>query len=173
MEPRSVDDAERPDAGVPAGAYPAPLREEGAVLLPATVAGLMAALAGGVAWGAIVRFSEYEVGIVAWAIGLLVGLAVGFAARGTRGATLQAVAVACALLGVLVGKYLSFAWTIQDVAEEQGVEVGVLSGDMFSLFRENLDTVFGGFDLIWVALAAITAWRMLRPEPAPAVAAGE
>ena len=69
-----------------------------------------------------------------------------------------------ALLGILIGKYLSFAWVVQDIAEEDGVSLGVFSGETFSLFRENLGTVFSGFDLLWVGLAVFTAWRLLRPE---------
>jgi hypothetical protein len=144
--------------------------EQGAVLLPAAIAGVVAAIVGGVGWGAIVRFSEYEVGIVAWGIGLLAGLAVAFASRGARGRPLQAAAVVSALAGILVGKYLSFAWAIQEVAADQGVDVGVLSGDMLSLFRDNLGTVFGAFDLLWVGLAVVTAWRMLQPESSQAAA---
>ena len=35
---------------------------------------------------------------------------------------------------------------------------------MFSLFRENLSEVFGLFDLLWTALAVVSAWYALRPE---------
>jgi hypothetical protein len=31
-------------------------------------------------------------------------------------------------------------------------------------FREDLSEVFGWIDLLWVALAVITAWRVLAPE---------
>ena len=44
---------------------------------------------------------------------------------------------------------------------------------MFTLFREDLDMVFGLFDLLWVGLAVFTAWRLAQPdapEPAPAPA---
>ncbi|HVM16151.1 MAG TPA: hypothetical protein VM290_01030 [Gaiellaceae bacterium] len=142
-----------------------PIEEtRGPVLLPAILAGVAAAVVGGIVWGLIVRFSEYELGIIAWGVGLLAGMAVAFAARGARGPVLAAVAVASALLGILIGKYLSFAWVVQDIAEEDGVSLGVFSGETFSLFRENLGTVFSGFDLLWVGLAVFTAWRLLRPE---------
>jgi hypothetical protein len=35
---------------------------------------------------------------------------------------------------------------------------------MRSFFREELDAVFGWFDLLWVGLAVFTAWRALQPE---------
>ena len=90
----------------------------------------------------------------------------------TRGLVLQVVAVLCALLGILIGKYLSFVWVLQNAAEDEfgeGVDIPVFSMDTFDLFRDNLDTVFGWIDLLWVGLAVLSAWRALQPEePAPA-----
>ena len=49
------------------------------------------------------------------------------------------------------------------------VDIPVFSMDTFDLFRENLDTVFGWIDLLWVGLAVLSAWRALQPEePEPA-----
>jgi xanthosine utilization system XapX-like protein len=146
-------------------------RPAAALLLPALLAGLVAAIVGGVAWGLIVKWTDYEVGFVAWGIGLLVGIAVATATRGVRGPLFQVVAVLCALLGILLGKYLSFAWVLQEVAEEetQGVvEIAVLSMDTIDLFFDELGTVFDWIDILWVGLAVYTAWRALQPEPEPA-----
>ena len=150
-------------------------RPVAALLLPAVLAGLVAAIVGGVVWGLIVKWTDYEVGFVAWGIGFLVGVAIAAAARGARGLVLQVVAVLCALVGILVGKYLSFAWVLQEVAERetQGfVEISVLSTDTVDLFLEELGTVFDWIDILWVGLAVYTAWRALQPEePEPAPAA--
>lgn len=138
------------------------------ILVPALLAGLVAAAVGALAWGLIVRWTDYEVGIVAWGIGFVVGTAVVAGARGRRGPPLQVVAVACSLLGILLGKYLSFAFAIQELAEEEGFDVGLFSREMFDLFREELGTVFGLFDLLWAGLAVFTAWRLAqRQEPRP------
>jgi hypothetical protein len=145
-----------------------PISEEPRPLGLAVGAGLVAAIVGGVVWGFVVKLSEYEVGIVAWAIGLLVGVAVAGVSR-ARGPVLQAIAVACALVGILVGKYLSYALVLQEEAETAGVDVGLFSSEMWSFFREDIDIVFGWFDLLWVGLAVYTAWRALQPaEPEPA-----
>ena len=138
-------------------------RSSGAALLPALAAGLVAAVVGGVAWGLIVKWTDYEVGVVAWGIGFLVGLAVVTVAR-TRGLVLQVVAVLCALLGILIGKYLSFVWSLQELAKEDGVALPVLSMDTIDLFRDNLGFVFDWIDLLWVGLAVVSAWRALQPE---------
>jgi hypothetical protein len=31
---------------------------------------------------------------------------------------------------------------------------------MFRFFREDLDNIFGLFDLLWIGLAVVTAWRV-------------
>jgi hypothetical protein len=153
------------------------VREErplAALLVPAVLAGVVAAILGAVVWGLIVKWTDYEVGFVAWGIGFLVGIAVVAATRGARGLVFQFVAVACALLGILLGKYLSFAWVLQEVAEQEtqgAIEIPVLSMDTVDLFLDELGTVFDWIDLLWAGLAVYTAWRALQPqepEPAPA-----
>ena len=54
-----------------------------------------------------------------------------------------------------------------------GDELGLLSGEMFSLFRDELREVFGLFDLLWTALAVASAWYALRPEEPSEAAAAE
>jgi hypothetical protein len=137
------------------------------LLLPLGAA-LAAGIVGGVLWGLIVKWSDYEVGIVAWAIGFMAGTAVANVARGARGQQLQVIAVAGALIGILLGKYLSFAFSVQEDAQAVGVEVGLLSSEMFRFFRENLSDVFGLFDLLWIGLAVFTAWRIPGEEVKPA-----
>lgn len=140
-------------------------------LVRAIAAGVVAAVAGGVAWALIVKTSDYEIGIAAWAIGFLVGTAVVLASRGAKGRRLQVVAVVLALVGILIGKYLSYALVVQEDAESFGESIGLFSGDMFRFFREDLDAVFGLFDLLWVGLAVASAWRIPQaeePESLPA-----
>ncbi len=137
-----------------------PVREPSPSLLLALAAGLVAAVIGGVLWGLIVKWANYEVGIVAWAIGFLAGTAVVTVTRGARGSALQGIAVASALLGILIGKYLSFAFVLQDQASAQGIDIGVFSSEMRTLFQDNLGDVFGLFDLLWVGFAVFTAWRI-------------
>jgi hypothetical protein len=145
---------------------PSPVTEPSGSLLPAVAVGLVAAIVGGLAWGLIVKISDYEVGIVAWGIGFLAGTAVVFASRGAKGPPLQVIAVVSALIGVLLGKYLSYAFVVQEEAEKAGVNLGLFSSEMFRFFREDLENVFGLFDLLWIGLAVFTAWRVPQFEPA-------
>ena len=64
-------------ATTPAG----PIREEPRPLGLAVAAGLAAAVVGAVVWAFVVKLSDYEVGIVAWGIGLLVGVTVAGVSR--------------------------------------------------------------------------------------------
>jgi steroid 5-alpha reductase family enzyme len=158
-----------PEAGE--GDPPSPPTEPSGSLFPAIAAGLVAAIVGGVLWGLIVKISDYEVGIVAWGIGFVAGTAVVFATRGGKGRHVQVIAVVSALIGVLLGKYLSYAFVVQEQADAAGVSLGLFSSDMFRFFREDLDNVFGLFDLLWIGLAVYTAWRvpqLEQPEPAAA-----
>ena len=155
---------------------PSPLTEPSSSLLPAIAAGLVAAIVGGVVWGLIVKLSDYEVGFVAWGIGFIAGTAVVLAGRGAKGQRLQVIAVVSALLGILLGKYLSYAFVVQEQAESFGESIGLVSGDMLRFFREDLDAVFSLFDLLWVGLSVFTAWRIPQvdePEPEPVAAPPE
>jgi hypothetical protein len=138
-------------------------RTDPAAIAAAAGAALAAAAVGGVVWGLIAQSTEYEIGIVAWAIGWLAGTAAVFGARGGRGLPLQIVAVVAGLLGILLGKYLSFALVLQEVAEEVGAEIGLFSSEMRTAFRDDLGTVFGWIDLLFVGLAVYTAWRVPMP----------
>jgi hypothetical protein len=161
-------------AGMTEHPSPVPITEPSSSLLLPVAAGLVAAIIGGIAWGVIVKMSDYEVGIVAWGIGFIVGTAVVLATRGAKGPRLQVIAVVCALLGILLGKYLSYALVVQEEVESFGESIGLFSGDMFSFFREDLDAVFGLFDLLWIGLAVFTAWRIPQvDEPEPSAGPSE
>jgi hypothetical protein len=143
-------------------------RSAAALYVPAILAGVVAAVAGGVVWGLIVKSTDYEIGFAAWGIGFLTGMAVLTATRGSRGLPFQLIAVVCALGGILIGKYLAFAWVVEDALNKQAgpgaVNVPIFSGDTINLFRHNLDLVFDWIDLLWAGLAVYTAWRTLQPE---------
>ena len=116
----------------------------GSLLMP-TVAALAAAIAGGVVWGLIVKWTAYEIGFVAAGIGILAGLAAVAASRGVRGLPLQVIAIVAALVGVLVGKYLGYLW----FGEENGYT-----------FRE----MWSWWDVLWIGLAVVMAYRIADHE---------
>jgi hypothetical protein len=72
-------------------------------VIPAIVAGAVAAVVGGAVWAAIVAFANLEVGWVAWGIGLLVGVAMA-AVTQTRGRGMAMLAAGLAAVGLVAGK---------------------------------------------------------------------
>src|SRR4051812_30731116 len=110
---------------------PAHETESGTDLALAAAAGLAAAIVAGVVWALIVKITDYEIGVAAWGIGFLAGTAVVLAAHRRKSTALAAVAVVAALLGILLGKYLSFVFLARD---ELGESYGFLSGDTWNLF---------------------------------------
>jgi signal peptidase I len=140
--------------------------QPGPNVVAALLAGLAAAVLGGIAWGLVAKWTSYETGVLALGIGVLTAFVVHRAAGGRRGQQLQVIAVAAALLGILVGKYLSFAFATQELERGFGTHVGLLSGQMLRLFRDGLHDTFGRFDLLWIGLAAAAAWIGLQADDA-------
>ncbi len=136
----------------------------GDALVPGILGGMLAAVIGGAAWAGIGIATEYELGLLAWAIGLVCGLGVVMFARGKKGMPLQIVAVVTSILGIVIGKYGTFYYYFQQslLEEENGAavaaEYGLFSGNMMQVFAENLPAMMGGYDLLWVGLAVVTAW---------------
>jgi hypothetical protein len=134
-------------------------------LLPALAGGLGAAVLGGIVWGLLAIWTGYEVGIVAWGLGFLAGFGVVTLAGGRKGTPLQVIAVLSSVLGIAVGKYVAFFHALREhVGAEYGAEaaadLSVFSAVAMSIFAENAGSLLSGFDLLWVVLAVVTAWRI-------------
>jgi hypothetical protein len=142
----------------PAAAQPerAPL----SAVAPAALAGLAAAAVAGVVWGLIVKSTDYEIGIAAWGVGLLAGWGVHLAAGRRIRPELAVVAVVAALLGILLGKYLSFVFVVRDEGSKLGIDVPLFSSRTWNLFWDSKSDVFSFFDVIWIGLAVVTAPRV-------------
>ena len=136
-----------------------------ASLVPAVVGGVLAAIAGGAAWAALVIISGYEIGFAAIGIGFLSGFGVVLFSRGGAGTLFQVIAALTSVIGVVVGKY-SYYWYYlkQAVVEEYGMDVAanvrLISLDVSQAFMMDASSFLGGFDLLWVGLAVVTAWKI-------------
>lgn len=136
-------------------------------ILGAVIGGSLAAVVGGYIWALIVTATGFEVGYMAWGIGLLAGFAVLFLSHGKRGVPLQLIAVLASVFGIVVGKYFIFFHYVKEaVAEKYGAaaasSLSVVSEKVVQLFAEKIDVMLSGFDILWVALAVVTAWRIPR-----------
>jgi len=134
-------------------------------ILPALFGGGLAAAVGGSIWGLIVSLTGYVIGYMALGIGLLCGYAVVLFSRGGKGMPLQVVAVLSSVLGIAIGKYATFFHFVKKaVAKQHGeavaANVSFLSEKVLQVFVHNIGSRLSSFDILWVLLAVITAWRI-------------
>ena len=140
-------------------AVPTPPRPLSAAdLALAAVGGLVGAIAGGLIWGLLVAAIDTELGIVAIGVGVLAGFGVVLAARGRHGVALQVIAAVCAAIGIVFGKYFAFVQVVNDQIGPG--TASVFDGRTFSAFMDVLGDLFSGFDVLWIAFAVYTAWRI-------------
>jgi len=140
---------------------------EASIVVPTLLGGVLAAVVGGSIWGLIVIATGYEIGFVAWGIGLLAGLGVVLFSKGQRGVPLQVIAVLTSVLGVAIGKYVTFFYFFRRAVEgkfgaDAASNLGLFSEKTVESFSQNIVSMLSPFDLLWVLLAVMTAWRIPR-----------
>lgn len=130
-----------------------------------------AAIVAGIIWGLIVIATNYEIGYLAIGVGIVAGYGVYFASGKKGGAILQILASVSSIVGILIGKYVTFYHFFRqgatEAAKEQGVDPTELlnqftlfSGNMISSFIKNIGSMLGGFDILWVILAVGAAYKI-------------
>jgi len=98
-------------------------------MIKAVLFGVVAALAGAAAWGGIAYVTNFEIGWIAWGIGLLVGFAVMFGCGAQAGTTSGVLAVVLTCLSIVAGKYAAVELVIQKQLN---------SGEMNQIMAEEL-----------------------------------
>ena len=78
---------------------------------------------------------------------------------------LQVIAVVASVLGIAIGKYITFFDIFKGVmAQEAGAEaiswMAMFSMGMIQFFAANITSMASGFDLLWIGLAVYTAWSI-------------
>lgn len=149
------------------GLLEAEQQSSGGYLLPAVIGGCVGAVVGGFIWGMIAMVTGYEIGWVAWGVGVLAGWGVLIGGQGGTGAPYQLVAVAAAFLGIVIGKYFTFydalkVYVGEEFGPEAVAEMSALSAGAIQAFTENIGSMMSGFDALWIILAVGTAWGIPR-----------
>lgn len=124
---------------------------------------VLAAMICGVVWGFIVKATNYEIGFMAVGVGYICGRGVVLFSGGKKGTLMQIVAVVSSVLGVFVGKYMTFFYMLNDYIKTQqnaDVSISMFSGKVISLFVELLPKALSGYDALWVVIAVYTAWSI-------------
>ncbi len=125
-------------------------------LIPATLAGIVAAMIGGGIWATVTIVTEYQIGWMAIGIGFLVGFTVRIVGKGID-QTFGAVSAVLSLFGCMVGNVLTVAYF---VAVNEGMEfMDVVSQLDFALTYELLVSTFQIMDVLFYGLAAYFGYR--------------
>jgi hypothetical protein len=131
-------------------------------LPPAIVMGVLSAIVCGAAWALIAVLANLEIGFAAIGVGFVTSWGVLFGAGQKRSRELQWIAVACSVLGLVVGKYFIVAHAI--VTYAKGAEgMSMFEPRLVLVFLENFAKFLSPWDLLWVFLAFRVAWRVPKP----------
>jgi uncharacterized protein YoaH (UPF0181 family) len=137
----------------------------GSAIVPGLLGGVLGAVLGGGIWAGIAVLTNSELGIIAWGIGGVCGFGVVLLSGGRKGLPLQLIAVVTSILGIVMGKYFTFYYFLKDALLQEYGEEGIAELSMFSMgvvqyFIEALPEMASAYDVLWVLLAVITAWRI-------------
>ncbi|HEY3352665.1 MAG TPA: hypothetical protein VGQ83_05420 [Polyangia bacterium] len=136
----------------------------GPAVISGLVGGLVGALISGVAWAVIAIVTGLNIGYVAVGVGYVAGYGVLLGARRKKAALLQWIAVGCATLGLLLGKYFIVAHAAREyVVKEGGTEPSYFNPRLVGLFFENIGSFLSPFDALWLFLALGVAWGLPKP----------
>ncbi|HEX6789480.1 MAG TPA: hypothetical protein VF091_09585 [Gaiellaceae bacterium] len=129
----------------------------------AFVAAAGAAAVGGLLWAGVVIETRYDIGILAWLVGIAAGRTLALVANGRVGTLDRVAAGLLAAGGIIVGKYVIF---VHDVKVElnrllvgAGDRVGYLDSHAMSVFVHRFGDIVKPIYILWVGLAFITAAR--------------
>jgi hypothetical protein len=157
-QPDSTPDGEPGDVGGGIG------DTDSSPILRASTGAVLGGVLSASVWAAVSAFLGMEIGILATLTGICTGVGVAVVSRGERGTPFRVIAVLGSLLGILLGKYASYWFVLRrSVLEQYGP--GALKAtapwapEFVSSFVENWQASFGGFDLVWIGLAVVAAWK--------------
>ena len=98
----------------------------------AIVGGVIAALIGAGIWAGIAIATDYEIGILAWGLGVLTGFGVVLLGRG-GGPSFGLIAAVCALFSVFMGKYFAVAHILPNIAKEAQAQMESIDPEMAAI----------------------------------------
>ncbi len=144
---------------------PIKLSESSPSLQPALLGGVAAALIAGAIWGGVALLTGWELGLMAWFVGAAVGYAVLLFSKGETSSTHQLIAVGYSILGILIGRYVTFyvilkEFVTQELGPETAAGMSIFSLKLFGEFLGGMGEFLGLWDLLWMAFACITAWKL-------------
>ena len=135
-------------------------QQTGARFPIALAGGAAGALVGAIIWAIIVVVTNYEIGYVAVLVGYLAGQGVKLGAGKGRGQSLQIAAAGMSVFGLVIAKYFILAHFVVSDPSNTELGLGYFSPGLFIVFLQNIGSSLSPFDLLWIAFALMTAWRI-------------
>ena len=145
---------------VPTSNLPSPEPKPNLAL--AVIAGVVAAIIGGIAWAAVTVTTEYQIGYMAIGVGFLVG----FAVRLGHGRTpaFGLIGAVLALAGCLLGNFLSM---VGFVTKSENLDyLKTLSAIDYAKVPDLMRSTFDVMDLVFYAIAVYEGYRFSIKQPA-------
>ena len=122
----------------------------------AAAAGLGAAVAGAVLWAVVTVMTEYELGIMAVALGFMVGKAI-FAVAKSSNPAFGYLGAVCSLIGCLLGNLFSAIGFTAPIVKMSYFEL--LAHLNVDLVVELMKTTFSAMDLLFYAIGIYEGYR--------------
>jgi hypothetical protein len=148
---------------VAAPTVPTVAREEAIANFPGLLAGAGAALVGGLVWAGVVIATHYDIGILAWVIGVATGTAIVRISGGPVETVSRVLAGVFAAGGIMVGKYVIFVHALRSAYRTAfgslAPSPGYFDPHQVSLFLQHFGSVVRPIYALWVALAFFAAFR--------------
>jgi hypothetical protein len=119
---------------------------------------LAATIVSAAVWGAITYFADFQVGLMATGVGLVVGLAVRFFGGG-RSVAFGVLAAVLALLGVFLGNLIFFTGAIARKESVGFVDVLVFLVTNPAVVADLFAATFEVIDVLFYGLAVYIAFR--------------
>lgn len=119
-------------------------------VLKCFIGGLIGALIGAAIWAVIYHYADFELGLVAWGVGILAGIGVRVAMYDSSCNMSGVIALLCAVVGLVGGKYAGVSLDVNEYIGENFSETDMRHHARVLLADEIVDT--------WVAEGRAINW---------------
>jgi predicted Zn finger-like uncharacterized protein len=122
------------------------------------IGGVIGGLIGAALWAGVIYLTGYEVGYIAIGVGALTGIGVRIMAGEDDGWGPGLTALAIAILAVVAGKFFGVSLLVDHYVADAGAggDLAAIAQVKQQIFQDS----FGPLDLLWFALAAMSAFRI-------------
>lgn len=134
-------------------------------LIAPVLGGFLVASLAGIFWGAAVMAWGHEMAYLSTVMGLVCGVGVILFSQRSKLLPLQMISMVASLMGIGLGKYLSFyhfykVELARQLGPDMALQLSVFSQNLLGSFTSHFTLVFGVFDIFWIGLSLFLAWSI-------------